>query len=80
MSRTIPTAEELATAPVIDQWELRRAVMSVDRQQLYGVFHGHPEIVDGERGHSSDVVMIENAEPPAWAICESRTYRLGSKK
>ncbi|MGN8152500.1 DUF6634 family protein [Agrobacterium sp. 22094] len=80
MDKTTPTAEELATAPVIDDWELRRAVLSRDRQQLHGTFRGHPEIADGERGHSSDVIQLDGAEPPRWALCASRIYRLGNRK
>ncbi|NKQ73409.1 hypothetical protein C3Y89_24195 [Rhizobium sp. UPM1132] len=77
-----PTEEELAAAPVIKDWELPRAVLSNDpaRNQIHGVFYGHPGIADGERGHSSDVVQIDTDEPPRWAICTSRTYRLGTRK
>lgn len=80
MDRTTPTDEELAIAPLIDTWELRRAVLSLDRQQLHGIFAGHPEIADGTRGHTSDVLRLDDAEPPRWAICMSRVYRLGHRK
>ncbi|MGO6692536.1 hypothetical protein ACCS54_18730 [Rhizobium johnstonii] len=80
MNTKAPNEDELAEAPLIENWDLRRAVLSKNRRQLHGVFHGHPEIVDGERGHSSDVIQIDTDEPPRWAICTSRVYRLGTRK
>lgn len=80
MKDNMPDTKALAAAPLIDNWELRRAVLSTDREQFHGIFRGHPEIPDGVRGHSSDVVQIDDADPPRWAICTSRTYRLGTHK
>lgn len=82
MKNGAPTDEELASAPLVEDWELVPAAMrkSVDQHRLRGVFYGHPEIADGQRGYSSDVLRIDGREPSQWAVCKSRVYRLGHRK
>ncbi len=36
MKTKAPTNDELAEAPIVNDWELRRAVLSTDRQQITG--------------------------------------------
>jgi len=77
-----PTDEELAVAPLVEEWELVPAALrkSFDQTRLHGVFYGHPEIGEGHRGYSSDVLRLDDQEPPRWAVCRSRMYRLGRRK
>lgn len=77
-----PTEEELAAAPLVEGWELVPAALrkSAGQMRLQGAFFGHPEIGEGRRGRSSDVLRIDDQESPGWAVCRSRVYRLGRRK
>lgn len=82
MKNEAPTGDELASAPLVEDGELVPAAIrkSVDQHRLRGVFYRHPEVADGQRGYSSDVLRIDDREPPQWAVCRSRVYRLGRRK
>lgn len=71
-----PNEADLAAAPVLEGWLLERPNDS--RPWLYGWFFGHEDIDDGDHGHTSPVVDIDESHPPRWARTESRLYSLGA--
>lgn len=76
-----PTAEELASAPVVHLWELRPMEGEYHgRYQLFGFMVGHPHFEDMAFANSSPVVQIDPASSPMWAQCDSRLYCLGQSK
>lgn len=78
-----PTEEELASAPVAHEWQIGEFPIFQrfpGDHRIFAYFEGHPLLVHGERGASSQVLGIDTARPPRWARCESRVYRLGKPK
>ncbi len=71
----VPTEAELAAAPLLQGWVLESP--SNSRPWLYGWFFGHPEIDDGDHGHTSPVLQMDTGSPAHWATTENRLYRLG---
>ncbi|MBO9126930.1 MULTISPECIES: DUF6634 family protein [unclassified Rhizobium] len=71
-----PSEAELENAPTLIGWLFERP--SDQKPWLYGWFVGHPEIADGDHGHTSTLIAIDPNEPPTWAKTESRVYRLGA--
>jgi len=71
-----PTADELQQAPVLEGWVHETA--SASRPWIYAWFFGHPEIADGDHGHTSPVVEMDRESPPRWVRTDNRLYRLGS--
>lgn len=71
----VPTEVELATAPIVEGWLHERP--TDNRPWLYGWFFGHPDIEDGDHGHTSPIVEMDKATPPRWVRTDNRLYRLG---
>ncbi|SEI18545.1 hypothetical protein SAMN05216228_104026 [Rhizobium tibeticum] len=71
----VPTEAELEAAPILEGWVLESP--SDSRPWLYGWFFGHPEIDDGDHGHTAPVLDMDRGSPARWARTESRLYRLG---
>ena len=68
-----PTAELLAAAPLLSEWELSTAPMPL----LIGYVTGHPELHDCMSRTSTIVAMDESR---MWARTFSRFYRLGTPR
>ncbi|QFY63252.1 hypothetical protein FZ934_23460 (plasmid) [Rhizobium grahamii] len=71
-----PSKAELATAPILKGWLLEHAADS--EPWLYAWFFGDPDVEDGDHGHASAVLQIDESSPPGWARTESQLYRLGA--
>ncbi|MDM9622965.1 MULTISPECIES: DUF6634 family protein [unclassified Rhizobium] len=71
-----PSEVELVGAPILEGWLLEQP--SDSKPWLYGWFIGHPEIEDGDHGHTSALVAMDTSNPPTWARTENRLYRLGT--
>lgn len=72
-----PTAAEFDAAPIIDGWVVEEQGESGSRPWLYGWFFGKPDIGDGEHGHTSPIVQMDDMVPPRWVRTGGRLYRLG---
>ena len=64
----VPTADDLAEAPLLDSWSLLGS-------NLLGRVSGHPTITDGHRCLTSVVLAL--AADHTWARTVIRFYRLG---
>lgn len=71
-----PSETELADAPTLTGWMLEQP--SDSNPWLYGWFISHPEIVDGDHGHTSPLVEMDRSDPPTWARTENRVFKLGA--
>ncbi len=71
-----PSEAELADAPTLTGWMIEKP--SDSKPWLYGWFISHPEILDGDHGHTSALVEMDDSNPPTWARTESRVFRLGA--
>jgi len=71
-----PTEEELQAAPLLEGWVSEGSDAS--RLWIYAWFFGHPDIADGDHGHTSPVVEMDWENPPCWVRTDSRLYRLGN--
>jgi|GEM_PF-1063215 len=72
-----PTAAEVDVAPVIDGWVIEEEAEGGLRPWLYGWFFGDLDVGDGEHGHTSPMVQMDEMMPPRWVRTDSRLYRLG---
>lgn len=72
-----PTATEFDAAPVIEGWLIEEQAEVGRRPWLYGWFFGRPDLGDGEHGHTSPIVQIDEMVPPRWVRTDSGLYRLG---
>ena len=70
-----PNDEELAAAPILEGWVIEYPKDS--RPWLYAWFFGHPEISDGEHGHTGSIVALDGTVPPLWVQTDGRLFRLG---
>ncbi len=72
-----PTVPEFDAAPLIEGWLIEGQGESGPLPWLYGWFFGQPDISDGEHGHTSPIVQMDDMMPPRWVRTDSRLYRLG---
>lgn len=72
-----PTVAEFDAAPIIEGWLIEGQAEGGPRAWLYGWFFGHPDIGDGEHGHTSPIVQVDDMVSPRWVRTENRLYRLG---
>ncbi|MBW0366654.1 hypothetical protein [Ensifer adhaerens] len=72
-----PTAAEFDAAPIIDGWLVEEQGECGSRPWLYGWFFGKPDIGDGEHGHTSPIVQMDDMVPPRWVRTDNWLYRLG---
>lgn len=68
-----PTAEDLAHAPVLEQWESAARITRC----LVGVVGGHPNLPPGKQVRTSEVYATDGR---SWARTLSRFYVLGSPR
>ncbi|KQX15235.1 MULTISPECIES: hypothetical protein [Ensifer] len=73
-----PTAAEYDAAPIIEGWLIEEQAEGGLRPWLYGWFFGHSDIGDGEHGHTSPMVQMDEIPPPRWVRTDNRLYRLGT--
>src|SRR5690606_13480365 len=67
-----PTADELASAPLMELW----GVLGVEPPVLFGRVSGHPKLGDGRVIQTSILLWIAGDESAARTL--SRFYRLGT--
>jgi len=72
-----PTVAEFDAAPIIEAWLVEEQGEGGPRPWLYGWFFGQPDIGDGDHGHTSPIVQMDDMVPPRWARTDDRLYRLG---
>ncbi|MBD9639026.1 hypothetical protein IB277_22335 [Ensifer sp. ENS07] len=72
-----PTVTEFDSAPLIEGWLIEEESEGGPRLWLYGWFFGEPHTSDGEHGHTSPIVQMDEMVPPRWVRTDSRLYRLG---
>ncbi|MDK1376831.1 MULTISPECIES: hypothetical protein [unclassified Sinorhizobium] len=72
-----PTVTEFNAAPIIEGWLIEDQSESGPRSWLFGWFFGQPDISDGEHGHTSPIVQMDEMVPPRWVRTDNRLYRLG---
>lgn len=72
-----PTVTEFDAAPLIEGWLIEEQSEGGPQPWLYGWFFGEPGISDGEHGHTSPIVQMDDIVPPRWVRTERRLYRLG---
>lgn len=72
-----PTVAEFDAAPIIEGWQIEDQGEGGPRPWLYGWFFGQPDISDGEHGHTSPILQMDEIMPPRWVRTDSRLYRLG---
>ena len=72
-----PTVAEFDAAPIIEGWLLEEQSEGGPRPWLYGWFFGQPDTSDGDHGHTSPIVQLDDMVPPRWVRTDSRLYRLG---
>ncbi len=66
-----PTADDLAGAPILEEWDYAlRPVLCMD-----GTVSGHPDIRDGRLAKTSEILVMDHARTVIRTI--SRWYRLG---
>lgn len=74
-----PTGAELASAPTAIKWTISEE-WAAGEYRIHGYVIGHPDLPDNDKMHSSPIVRIDASEPPKWAVCMSRIYRLGERR
>ncbi|WVT78095.1 hypothetical protein QM996_31740 (plasmid) [Sinorhizobium chiapasense] len=72
-----PTVAEFDAAPIIEGWLIEEQSEGGPQPWLYGWFFGEPDTSDGEHGHTSPIVRMDDTVPPRWVRTERRLYRLG---
>ncbi len=71
-----PTVAEFEAAPIIQGWLIEEQAEG-GHPWLYGWFFGHPDIGEGEHGHTPPLVQMDEMMPPRWVRTDSQLYRLG---
>ncbi|MCY1746161.1 hypothetical protein [Ensifer sp. SL37] len=72
-----PTVTEFDAAPIIEGWLIEEDSEGGRRPWLYGWFFSEPVTRDGEHGHTSPIVQMDDMVPPRWVRTDTRLYRLG---
>lgn len=72
-----PPAVAIASAPVIDQWEVTWAKMEPGGSQmrLTGIVSGRKNMSDGDTIRTTEVVLLDRKV--GWALTSNTLYRLG---
>jgi hypothetical protein len=76
-ARPVPTSDELAIAPILDDWESKQLWLQPQRWSIRGVVSGHDEL---SHGSEIDAEQIELDMHHRWARTPKRLFRLGYRK
>ena len=75
--KSTPTSDELAAAPILDNWEIKQAWLRPDRRSVRGIISGGGDVAAGEKIVAD---MVEVDLHHRWVRTARELYRLGYRK